>query len=739
MRKKVIERLETVLTANAKPMARALDKNVVDTKNWSKRVIGIAAGVGAALGVRALVGNVVEATRIQEHAIAQLQRGLISTNNAVGLSFDELTAHARELQKVTTFGDEEIIRAQSQLVTFTKIAGGEFLKTTELAADLSIRMGGDLTGAVKQLGKALNDPVKNLSALGEAGIQFTKDQETLIKSLWEAGRTSEAQRLILKELEVQFGGSARAARNTFGGALQAVSNAASDLLEADSASLPALQKSLEDLTATLSDPKTVESAHILTNAIIKSFNGATKAITGTVNIVQFLGEELAAAVNGPAIDDIVRMEDRLESVTEKLAKLNNASSRSGVHRQVIKERIEALEEEEAQLRKNLQIARQAQEELYSRKARTQSSGQSKESGGDSAGVIAPTAGVVEALEQYENKLQRQIDLYGETSRAVQLRYDLEHGNIKGLEEANQQQINSLVQQAAAIDDLAAAEKKANEDRLAAQALERELKQQDEALLRDVDSLAESLTAESETLQQAHANRLAMLEDARNRELITEQRHAELVKKVDNDLMSKQVQSATKGFSVLLNVASRYYDGVNTKQAARMRVALALGDALLDKEKRDAIKSIGINTWKTAMLAYQSLAGIPYIGPALGAGAAGIVITAGTAYAANVAGIAHGGLDNVPKESTYLLDKGERVLSPNQNQDLTSFLQNNRTNGGGKVEVIINEAPGVETSVRREETDGMTRLTIDQKLREIVQDEMRIQQLSGGILDRSYAV
>lgn len=37
-------------------------------------------------------------------------------------------------------------------------------------------------------------------------------------------------------------------------------------------------------------------------------------------------------------------------------------------------------------------------------------------------------------------------------------------------------------------------------------------------------------------------------------------------------------------------------------------------------------------------------------------------------------VAHGGMDYVPAESTYLLDKGERVLSPTQNRDLTNFLK-----------------------------------------------------------------
>ena len=43
------------------------------------------------------------------------------------------------------------------------------------------------------------------------------------------------------------------------------------------------------------------------------------------------------------------------------------------------------------------------------------------------------------------------------------------------------------------------------------------------------------------------------------------------------------------------------------------------------------------------------------------------------------GMAHNGIDNIPREGTWLLDGGERVLNPQQNKDLTNYL-NNRQNG-----------------------------------------------------------
>ncbi|MDC4671098.1 tape measure protein [Acinetobacter baumannii] len=90
---------------------------------------------------------------------------------------------------------------------------------------------------------------------------------------------------------------------------------------------------------------------------------------------------------------------------------------------------------------------------------------------------------------------------------------------------------------------------------------------------------------------------------------------------------------------------------------------------------------------------------------------------------SVAGIFHGGKDYVPKEATYLLDKGERVVSPRQNQDLTSFLASQRemnqynainsnpTNGSSEVNIqIINRVQGVEL-VESQGDDGTVTIEV----------------------------
>jgi hypothetical protein len=154
----------------------------------------------------------VEAFDKQAKAIAQVKQGLLSTGGVAERTLDQLLKQASELQKKTLFGDEEILQgATSQLLTFTNISGEQFDKTQQAVLDLSTRLDQDLKSSAIQLGKALNDPVANLSALSRSGIQFSVQQKEVIKSLAETNRLAEAQDIILEELAKQYGGSAEAA------------------------------------------------------------------------------------------------------------------------------------------------------------------------------------------------------------------------------------------------------------------------------------------------------------------------------------------------------------------------------------------------------------------------------------------------------------------------------------------------------------------------------------------------
>jgi len=199
-------------------------------KKTTKR---LAIGFTAFAGVATILGKkMVDSYAKQEQALAQVRQGLKSTKGVSGKTFKELTKQASDLQAKTLFGDEEILQgATAQLLTFTNITGKQFDRTQEAALNLATRLDGDLKSASIQLGKALNDPIANLSALSRSGIQFSEEQKAVIKEMAETNRLAEAQTLILDELENQYGGAAEAAGNTLSGKLKKLGNQFGDVQE----------------------------------------------------------------------------------------------------------------------------------------------------------------------------------------------------------------------------------------------------------------------------------------------------------------------------------------------------------------------------------------------------------------------------------------------------------------------------------------------------------------------------
>lgn len=194
------------------------------------------AGAGLTVGVTApllaLGAAAIKNFDEQAKAIAQVEQGIRSTGAAVGFTTEELKKQAAELQNNSLFGDENILKnVTAQLLTFTGITNEQFSRTQQAALDLATRLDGDLKGAAIQLGKALNDPITNLSALSRSGIQFSKDQKELIKTLVETGKVAEAQGIILDELEKQYGGSASAAARAGLGPFTQLKNILGDITE----------------------------------------------------------------------------------------------------------------------------------------------------------------------------------------------------------------------------------------------------------------------------------------------------------------------------------------------------------------------------------------------------------------------------------------------------------------------------------------------------------------------------
>jgi hypothetical protein len=267
---------------------------------------------GAALG--ALGALVIKNTAEADAAFSQLEATVKSTGGVAGLTANQLRDTARGLQDLTTYSDEAVMGMQSILLTFTQIRGDQFNAASAAILNMSQLLGQDLKGAALQVGKALNDPVKGVAALAEAGIQFTDSQKDTLASMVAVGDIAGAQTVILKELETQFGGSAAAARNTMGGALMALRNAFGQLLEVPSIIAP-VTVSLNAMVDVLKNPAVVQG--------VKTFVQDTVFLLGS--LAQAFLELTAVAID--TVGGLARLFGKLSPASSPLNKAADAADR----------------------------------------------------------------------------------------------------------------------------------------------------------------------------------------------------------------------------------------------------------------------------------------------------------------------------------------------------------------------------------------------------------------------------
>lgn len=105
---------------------------------------------------------------------------------------------------------------------------------------------------------------------------------------------------------------------------------------------------------------------------------------------------------------------------------------------------------------------------------------------------------------------------------------------------------------------------------------------------------------------------------------------------------------------------------------------------------------------------------------LGATAVMAALTPALATIATISidGMAHDGIDNIPKEGTWLLDKGERVVDSRTNGDLKDFI----ANGGSAPNVNVYTLPGETADVSW--NDGRLDVRIRKITRETIMEDAR---------------
>nr|WHH16569.1 hypothetical protein QDX28_13515 [Escherichia coli] len=157
---------------------------------------------------------------------------------------------------------------------------------------------------------------------------------------------------------------------------------------------------------------------------------------------------------------------------------------------------------------------------------------------------------------------------------------------------------------------------------------------------------------------------------------------------------KKMAAIEKQYSdARLGIASDMYDGISG--------AMALFGAENSKAAKAAFMAhqayqIGEATVSTYAGAAAQIAKQNYAGAAL-------IVAQGLAQVAkiksvSVSGMAHDGIDNIPREGTWLLDKGERVVDQRTNGDLKDFLAAQKSGGGNSQPIEVNAPLNINGNV-----------------------------------------
>jgi len=245
---------------------------------------------------------------------AQTEAAIRATGGAANVSAEQIANLAGALQDVTATEDDAIVSGANMLLTFKNIknevgAGNNvFDQATAALVDMSRAMGQEPRDAAIQLGKALNDPIAGVGALTRVGVQFTEDQKDLIETLVESGDVMGAQKVILEELNGQFGGSGSAYAQTYAGKLDTINNKFGDLREKVlTAALPALMSFADLGIVAISSIANSPLIDALGTKLGEIGTSAQEKLTPIFDIINRLGDSEQGFTFGAFFDELANI------------------------------------------------------------------------------------------------------------------------------------------------------------------------------------------------------------------------------------------------------------------------------------------------------------------------------------------------------------------------------------------------------------------------------------------------
>lgn len=545
-----------------------------------------------------------------------------------------------------------------------------------------------------------------------------------------------------------------------------------------------LTENIGEMSEALQDPKTIKAAQDLAAGVVSALNELIKGVRETVSVVKWGAESISAALNGAASDDIVRLQDQLETYQSMLdnplkrlriggkgqvvAYFNEEEIKQNID--LTKKQIDAfwkdqeerkpvlpdpVPEPKTDKKENAKVEAEAAAapSKAKRKAMTDEERAAKQ--------------LATAYKNVEQSLAQQVALFGQTTEVSKVRYETEHGDLAKLNDQQKERLIGLAKELDAKADLVEQDKlrlqilRETGQVRAADELQFELDYAEKMAQYEKDGNTAAL-ARLKTLKAIQdANREAdikpgtvegvskaphtsgldadvggassemikldeeakALQDWRDAELkkqleyldakaINEEEYAKRIANIHQQAADEQRAIDVAKNSALLAGGESLFGNLAglTKEFAGEQSGLYKAMFAIQKAFSIAQTIVNTETAATAAMAPPPVG----LGPVVGAPYSQVIRAMGYTSAAligatAIAGMAHDGIDSIPKEGTWLLDRGERVVDRRTNSDLKDFLNrqgNTSTTTNSKVNNIslnvygITDAKGMQESTAR---------------------------------------
>lgn len=176
-------------------------------------IAGAAVAAGAFYSKMILVGEAALTSEARLENIVK-QMGVFGSESKI--VSDRLSDLADTQARAFGIDNKSIRLTQAKLATFKELlktaddVGGAFDRATQAALDMAAAGFGEAEQNAVQLGKALQDPIKGITALARSGITFTAQEREKVKALVESNQMFKAQDMVLRAIEKQVGGTSKA-------------------------------------------------------------------------------------------------------------------------------------------------------------------------------------------------------------------------------------------------------------------------------------------------------------------------------------------------------------------------------------------------------------------------------------------------------------------------------------------------------------------------------------------------